>query len=210
MKKTKVKMNKPVYLALSILEISKTLMYEIWYDYMKPKYGDTDSFIMHIKTEDFYKDIADKVEKIFDTSNYEINRPLLIGKNKNVIGLVKDELGGKIMTEFVALRPKTYSYLTDDCKEDKKAKGTKKCVIKQMLKFYDYKYCLINNAIILKSQQGFKSEGHDVYSKEINKIALSSNDDKRLQTFDGITAYPYGTSAGKLCKTELLSKVNIK
>ena len=137
-KKTRVKMNKPIYLGLPILELNKKLMYEVWYDYMKPKYGDnvkqcymdTDSFIMHIKTEDFYKDIADDVEKRFDTSNYEINRPLPIGKNKKVIGLMKDELGGKIMTELIALRPKPYSYLTDDCKEDKKARGTKKCVIK--------------------------------------------------------------------------------
>ena len=130
-------MNKPVYLGLSILETSKTLMYEFWYDYMKPKYGDnvklcymdTDSFVMHIKTEDFYKNFADDVEKRFDTSNYEIKRPLPTGKNKNVIGLMKDELGGKIMTEFVALRPKTYSYLKDDSKEDKKAKRTKKTQI---------------------------------------------------------------------------------
>ena len=133
-------------------------MYEFCYDYLKPKYGnnvklcymDTDSFIVHIKTEDFYNDIADDVEKRFDTSNYEINRALPTGKNKKVIGLMKDELGGRIMTEFVALRPKTYSYLTDDCEEDKKAKGTKKCVIKRMLKFYDYKYFLLNNVIILK------------------------------------------------------------
>ena len=131
-------MNKAIYLGLSILEISKTLMYEFWYDFMKLKYGDnvklcymdTDSFIMHIKTEDFYKDVANVVEKRFDTSNYEINRPLPIGKNKKVIGLMKDELGAKIMTEFVAFTPKSYSYLTDDCEEDKKAKGTKKCVIK--------------------------------------------------------------------------------
>ena len=130
-------MNKPVYLGLSILETSKTLMYKFWYDYMKPKYGDniklyymdTDSFVMHIKTEDFYKNIADDVEKRFDTSNYEINRPLPTGKNKNVIGLMKDELGGKIMTGFVAVRPKTYSYLKDDSKEDKKAKRTKKTQI---------------------------------------------------------------------------------
>ena len=81
---------------------------------------DTDSFIMNIKTEDFYKDIANDVEKKFDTSNYEVNRPLPIRKNKKVIGLMKDELGGKIMTEFVALRSKTYSYLTDDFEEDKK------------------------------------------------------------------------------------------
>ena len=200
------------------IEISKTLMYDFWFDYMKPKYDDnvklcymdTDSFTVHIKAKDFYKDMADNVEKRFDTSNYEVNRPLPTGKNKKVIGLMKDELGGKIMTEFVVLRPKTYSYLTDDCEEDKKAKGTKKCVIKRMLKFYDYKYCLLNNAIILKSQQRFKSEGHDVCTDEVNKIALSSNDDKRLQTFDRITTYPYGTSAGKVCKRELLSKVNIK
>ena len=160
MKKTNVKMNKPVYLGFSILEISKTLMYELWNDYMKLKYGDnvklcyvdTDSFIMHIKTKDFYKGIADDVEKRFDTSNYECDRLLPTGKNKKVIGLMKDESGVKIMTEFVALRPKTYSYLTDDCKEDKKAKGTKKCVIKRRPKFTDYKYCLLNNEITLKSQ----------------------------------------------------------
>ena len=112
MEKTKIKLNKPIYLGLSILEISKILMYELWYDYMKPKYGDnvklcymdTDSFIIHIKTEDFYKDIADDVEYKFDTSNYEVDRPLPTGKNKKVIGLMKDELGGKIITAFVALR----------------------------------------------------------------------------------------------------------
>ena len=139
LKKTKVKMNKPIYLSLSILEISKILMYEFWYDYMKPKYNnkvklcymDTDSFIMDIKTNDFDEDIANDVECKFDTSNYEVNRPLPMGKNKKVIGLMKDELGGEIITEFVTLRPKTYSYLTDDGKEDKKAKGTKKCVIKK-------------------------------------------------------------------------------
>ena len=147
MKKTKVKMNKPIYLGLSILEISKTLMYELWNDYMKPKYNDnvklcymdTDSFIMNIKTNDFYKDIASDVENWFDTSNYEVNRPLPTGNNKKVIGLMKDELGGKIITEFVTLRDKTYSFLTDDGKEDRKAKGTKKWVIKKVIKFNDYK-----------------------------------------------------------------------
>ena len=121
---------------------------------------------------------------------------------------MKDELGGKIITEFVALRPKTYSYLTDDCEEDRKAKGTKKCVIKRRLKFNDYKDCLLNNQIVLKLKQRFKNERHDIYTEEINKIALSSNDDKRLHTFDRITSYPYGTIAGKACKTELLNKVN--
>ena len=114
------------------------------------------------------------------------------------------------MIEFVALRPKTYSYLMDDGASDKKAKGTKKFVMKRRLRFNDYKDCLLKNKIALKSQQRFKSERHGVYTEEINKIALSSNDDKRLQTFDRITSYPYGASVGKVCKTELLSKVNIK
>ena len=131
MKKTKVKMNKPIYLGLSILEISKTLMYKFWYDYMKPKYNDkvklcymdTDSFIMNIKTNDFYEDIASDVENRFDSKQIlKVNRSLPTGKNKKVIGLMKDELGGKIITEFVTLRPKTYSFLTDDGKEDKKNK----------------------------------------------------------------------------------------
>ena len=153
---------------------------------------DTDSFIMNIKTEDFYNDIANDVEKRFDTSNYECDRPLPIGKNKKLIGLMKDELAGRIIKEFVALRPKTYSYLTDDCKEDKKAIGTKKCVTKRMIKFDDYKKCLLNGEVILKSQQRFKSKGHNVYTENINKIALSSNDDKRLIAPDKITSYPYG------------------
>ena len=200
MKRTKVKMNKPIYLGLSILEISKILMYEFWYDYMKPKYGnnvklcymDTDSFIMSIKTEDFYNDIANDVEKRFDTSNYEVDRPLPTGKNKKVIRLMKDELVGRVITEFVALRPKTYSYLTDDYKEDKRAKGTKKCVIKRMIKFNNYKNCLLNGEVVLKSQQRFKSKGHVVYTENVNKTALSSNYDKRIVSSYKITSYPYG------------------
>ena len=153
---------------------------------------DTDSFVMNIKTEDFYKDIANDVEKRFDTSNYEVNKPLPTGKNKKVIGLLKDELGGKIITKFVTLRPKTYSYLTGDCKEDKKAKGTKKCIIKRMIKFNDYRNCLLKDEVILKSQQRFIRKKHDVYTEDINKIALSNNNDKRIVSSDKIMSYPYG------------------
>ena len=192
MKKAKVKMNKPIYLGLSILEISKILMYGFWYDYMKPKYNDnirlcymdTNSFVMHIKTNNFYKDISDDVDNRFDTSNYEVKRQLPIGKNKKVIGLMKDELGEEIITEFIALRPKTYSYLT--------VKGTKKCVIKKMMKFDDYKKCLLNDKVILKSQQRFISTKHDVYTEDINKIALSNDDDKRIVSPHKISSYPYG------------------
>ena len=118
MGKIKVVMNKPVYLGQAILDLSEMIMYEFHYDYMKRKYTDdkstlcymdTDSPIYSIKTEDFYKDIADDVETRFDTSGYVPDRPLPIGLNK-VIGLMKDELGGEIMREFVSLRPKMYSY----------------------------------------------------------------------------------------------------
>ena len=198
MKKTKVKMNKPIYLGLSILEISKTLMYEFWYDCMKQKYNndvklcymDTDSFIMNIKTNDFYKDIANDVE--IGLILQIMNRTLPTGKNKKVIGLMKDELGGKIITEFVTLRPKTYSFLTDDGKEDKKAKGTKKCVIKTMIKFNDYKKCLLSDEVMLKLQQRFISKKHDVYTENITKIALSNNNDKGIVSSNKITNYPYG------------------
>ena len=132
-KKTQILMNKPVYFGLSILELSTVLMYEFWYDYVKTKYGEkakcccmnTYSFIVYIKTDGICKNIAKDAETIFDTSNCELDRPLPKGKNKKIIGLMKDELGGKIMIKFVGLIAKTYSYLTDDGSEDKKAKDTK-------------------------------------------------------------------------------------
>ena len=200
MRKVKVKMNKPIYLGSSILDISKITMYEFWYDYVKIKYQDkvrlcymdTDSFVVNIKTKDFYKDISQDVNKRFDSSNYTFDRPSPTGINKKVIGLMKDELGGDIITEFVALRPKAYSYVTNNFIEMKKAKGTKKCVVNKMLRFDDYKKCLFDNGKVLKSQQRFKSENHEVYTENINKISLSCDDDKRIVTSDRITSYPYG------------------
>ena len=200
MRKVKVKMNKPIYLGLSILELSKITMYEFWYDYVKVKYEDrarlcymdTDSFVLNVRTKDFYRNISEDVKDRFDTSNFYCDRPLPIGVNKKVVGLMKDELGGGIITEFVALRPKAYSYRTDDLVELKKAKGTKKCVLKKMLRFSDYKNCLFSNGKVLKSLQRFKSENHSAYTENINKIALSCDDDKRIVAVDGISSYPYG------------------
>ena len=156
---------------------------------------DTDSFVVNIRTKDFYKDISQDVNKRFDTSNYTFDRPLPTGINKKVIGPginKKDELVGDIITEFVVLRPKAYSYVTNNFIEMKKAKGTKKCVVNKMLRFEDYKKCLFDNGKVLKSQQRFKSENHEVYTEKINKIALSCDDDKRIVTSDRITSYPYG------------------
>ena len=200
-------------------------MYEFWCDYIKPKYGDkailcymdTDSFIMHIKTEDFNKDIANDVERWFDASNYDgkDNRHLSIGKNKKVIGKFKDELGGKIMTEFCALRAKAYAFLTDDYSDEdyeknkiinKKDRGTKKCIVKREIVFKNYVDALFNDKVLIKSQQRFRSNHHKVFTEEVNKIALSSNDDKRIQTYDKITTYPYGTNIFKICENEMLLK----
>ena len=138
MKKVNVKMNKAIYLGLSILDISKITMYEFWYGFINSKYEsnaklcyiDTDSFIINVKTEDFYKDISENVIERFDTSNYIYDRPLPIGVNKKVLGLMKDELGGGMITEFVALRPKAYSYKTKDNVALKKGKRNKEMYYK--------------------------------------------------------------------------------
>ena len=185
--KVKVKMNKPVYLGQAILDLSKTIMYEFHYDYMKKKYKDsnlkllymdTDSLVYN-KTEDFYKNIADDVETRFDTSGYEPGRPLPIGRNKKVIGLMKDELGGKIMKECISLRPKMYSYRVGG-DEPKKCKGIKKCEVKKTTSFEDYKRCLFEGRTINRSQMIFRSRKHKVRTLEVNKLALSREDDKRI------------------------------
>ena len=201
MGKIKVVMNKPVYLSQAILDLSKIVMYEFHYDYMVPKYGleklklcymDTDSLVYHIKTEDLYADIADNVQTRFDTSGYIPDRPLPVGLNKKVIGLMKDELGGKIMTEFVALRPKPYSYKKLDGSEDKKCKGIKKCVVKKTLTFEDYKACLFNDSMEYRSQLMFRSAKHEVHTIEVNKVALNRDDDKRISRKDGISTFARG------------------
>ena len=180
MGKIKVVMNKPVCLGQAILDLSKIIMYEFHYDYMIPKYSDrlklcymdTDSLVYHIKTEDFYADIADDVQTRFDTSGYIPDRPLPVGLNKKVIGLMKDELGGKIITEFVALRPKLYSYKKLGGSEDKKCKGIKKCVVKKSLTFEDYKTCLFSDSTEYRSQLMFRLAKHEVHTIEVNKVAF--------------------------------------
>ena len=203
MDKIKVVMNKLVYLGQAILDLSKIIMYEFHYNYMVPKYGleklklcymDTDSLVYDIKTEDFYEDLANDVEARFDTSGYSKTdfKPLPIGLNKKVIGLMKDELGGKIMTEFVALRPKLYSYKKPDDSEDKKCKGIKKCIAKKTLTFEDYKTCLFSDSTEYRSQLMFRSAKHEVHTIEVNKAALNRDDDKRISRKDGISTVARG------------------
>ena len=182
MGKIKEVMNKPVYLGQAILDHSKIIMYEFHYDYVVPK------------TEDFYEDIANDVEARFDTSGYSKTdfRPLPIGVNKKVIGLMKDELGGKIMTDFVALRPKLYSYKVLDGLEDKKCKGIKKCVVKKTLTFEDYETCLFSDSTEYRSQLMLRSAKHEVHTIEVNKVAYNGDDHKRISRKDGISTFARG------------------
>ena len=165
MGKLKVVMNKSVYLGQAILDLSKIFMYEFHYDYMKQKYNDKnltlcymdmDSLIYSIETDVFCKDIADDIKDRFDTSGYNSSRPLPVGLNKKVIGLIKDELGGEIMTEFITLRPKMYAYKTGES-ESKKCEGIKKCVVRKTISFEDYKNYLLSGGPSYRSQLIFET-----------------------------------------------------
>ena len=202
MKKTSLTMNKPVYLGMCILDLSKTLMYDFHYDYIIPKYGnkakllftDTDSFLYEIETEDFYKDISGDVKDRFDTSNYKEGHPSEIptGVNKKVLGMFKDETGGKIIKEFVGLRSKLYSYIMEEGKENKKCKGVKKQVVEENITHEDYKTCLLTGKEILRKQNILRSYDHEVYTEEVNKIALSAADDKRYLLMDSFDTLAWG------------------
>ena len=188
MKKTSLTMNKPVYLGMCILDLSKTLMFDFHYNYIKPKYGDkakllftdTDSFLYEIQTEDFYKDISGDVNKRFDTSDYPENHPSGIptGINKKVLGMFKDEVAGKIIKEFVGLRSKLYSFIMEEGKENKKCKGVKRQVVENSITHEDYKTCLTTGKEKLVKQNIIRSYEHEVYTEEVNKVALSADDDK--------------------------------
>ena len=155
---------------------------------------DTDSLVYDIKTGDFYDNIANDVEARFDTSGYSKTdfRPLPIILNKKVIGLMKDELGGKIMTEFMELRPKLYSYEKLDGSEDKKCKGIKKCIVQKTLTFEDYETCLFSDSTEYRSQLMFRSSKHEVHTIEVNKVALNRDYDKRTPRKAGISTFARG------------------
>ena len=202
MKKTSLTMNKPVYLGMCILDLSKTIMYDFHYNYIKPKYGDkakllftdTDSLMYEIETEDFYKNISGDVKNRFYTSDYPENHPSEIptGINKKVLGMFKDEAAGKIIKEFVGLRAKLYSFKMDEGGESKKCKGVKKQVVENSITHEDYKTCLTTGKEQLRKQNILRSYDHEVYTEEVNKIALSAQDDKRYILSDGVHTLAWG------------------
>ena len=201
LKRTKLVFNKPVYCGMTILDLSKTLIYDFHYKYIIPKFGkkqkllftDTDSLCYEIETEDFFVDIADDVDEMFDTSNFDKNHSSGIqGKNKKVPGMMKDEAGGKIIEEFVGLRAKLYSYKMFEGKEEKKCKGIKKAVIKKQISFDDYKECLFSGVSQMRKMNVIRSHQHEIFSETVNKIALSADDDKRIILDDGISTLALG------------------
>ena len=196
MKKTEVYFNKPVYVGQAILDLSKTLMFNFHYNYIRKKYNDaaelmftdTDSLLYLIHTDDFYRDISHDIETKFDTSDYPPNHPsgIKTGVNKKVIGMFKDEVAGRQITRFVGLRPKLYSFKVEDGSLTKKCKGIKKNVVKKGIAFEDYVQCLFSGEKQMRTMKIIRSENHDIHSKEVNKIALSNDDDKRVLMEDCI------------------------
>ena len=202
MSKTSLLMNKPIYLGMCILDLSKIIMFDFHYNYIKSKYADkakllftdTDSLMYEIETEDFYKDIAGDVKDRFDTSQYPENHPSGIptGENKKVLGMMKDEAAGKIIKEFVGLRSKLYSLVMDDGGEIKKCKGIKKQVVESSIRHEHYKTCLTTGKELLRKQNILRSYEHEVYTEEVNKVALSALDDKRHILSDGMDTLALG------------------
>ena len=202
MKKTEVYFNKPVYVGQAILDLSKTLMFNFHYNYIQKKYTatkeqnnrvelmftDTDSLLYLIHTDDFYRDISHDIETKFDTSDYPPNHPsgIKTGVNKKVIGMFKDEVAGRQISHFVGLRPKLYSFKVEDGSLNKKCKGIKKNVVKKGIAFEDYVKCLFSGEKQMRSMKIIRSENHDLFSKEVNRTALSNDDDKRTVMEDKV------------------------
>ena len=199
---TEVKIKKPIYAGATILDKSKIPMLDFFYNYLKKKYNDkikllctdTDSFICSIKTEDVYKDIDKNLEEYFDTSNYPTNHPsgIRIGINKKIPGKMKDEKGGEIIVEFVALCAKQYAIKMLKGDEEKKCKGIKNNVIKNKISFEDYKECLFTKTVKNVNQHNIRSYDHKVYTEKIRKVALTGKDDKRYILGDGVNTLALG------------------
>ena len=192
-------LNRPAYVGMCILDLSKTLMYDFHYNYIKEKYGDkarllftdTDSLTYEIEAEDVYRDFWNDKDR-FDNSDYPENCQYFDKTNKKVIGKFKDEAAGVPITEFVGLRSKMYSYIKDNQKVGKTAKGIKKNIIKNNIKHEDYKNVLINNKQIHHTMKTIRSINHQLGSYELNKVSLSCFDDKRYIANDGINSFSYG------------------
>lgn len=219
MNKTNILMNKPIAIGMSILDLSKVLMYDFHYNHMKLKYGeniiivytDTDSLVYEIKTDCFYNDMKESLE-LYDTSDYPKDNIFGIPQvNKKIPGLFKDELNSQIFTEFVGLRSKMYSIKADTVKrivdpvleidfvkkaegvdKMKKAKGVKRYVLNNKIEFSDYYKCIKDNSVAVREQNGIRSKNHRVFTVQQTKVALSPFDNKRKILDNNIDTLPWG------------------
>ena len=192
-------LNRPAYVGMCILDLSKTIMYEFHYSYVKKKYGDkakllftdTDSLAYEIEAEDVYQDFWND-RHLFDNSDYSESSPYFDKTNKKIIGKFKDEAAGVPITEFIGLQSKMYSYVKENQTGGKTAKGIKKNVIKNDVKHEDYKKTLLENKQMYHKMKTIRSQNHQLGSYEINKVSLSCFDDKRYIHDNGISSYAYG------------------
>ena len=186
---------------MSILDLSKHLMYDFYYNELKKQYGDrcevlytdTDSLLLNIQTEDVYQDMAQNIDW-YDTSDFPQDHPLYSSVNKKVLGKMKDECAGTPIAEYIGLRPKMYSIKMSNDSEIKKAKGVKKYVVKKYIKHEQYKEALFGKRTFKHEMNTIRSQGHQIYSLRMNKTSLSPLDTKRWIADDGITTYAYGYS----------------
>nr|DAC81291.1 TPA_asm: PolB [Ladona dragonfly adintovirus] len=198
-RKRKTFMNKPIYIGQTVLDISKILMYNFYYNHLRLRYEknvsllymDTDSFILEVKTWDFYEDMRADIE-LYDLSNYPRDHPCYSEMNKKIVGKMKDECGGRPITHFAGLRSKLYSFCVKEGGTEKRAKGVKKATIKNSISFDDYVHCLRNNISCSRRMTLIKSTSHELYTVELNKVALSPFDDKRFVMDDGVNTFSWG------------------
>ena len=199
MHKTKLLLNRPVYVGMSILDLSKHHMYDLYYNILKKKYGDrcrllytdTDSLLIEIQTEDVFADMAATAD-LYDTSDYPKDHPLYSATNKTVLGKMKDECAGAPIAENVGLRPKMYSILRADEKTIRKAKGVKRAIVKKLLHHEQYKEALFEKKTFRHGMDMLRSEKHHVYGMHVNKISLSPFDSKRWIAANGVDTRAYG------------------
>ena len=210
MRKSRLLLNKPVYTGMTILDNSKILMYDFFYNHLKKQYGqrcellytDTDSLLLEIKTDDVYKDIKSN-ENQYDTSDYPKEHPLHSNANKKVLGKTKDECAGTPIAECVCLRPKMYSILKADEKNIKKAKSLKKSVVKKQIMHEQYKETLFGKQQLSHGMNILRSEGHEIYGMHVIKISLSPFDSKCWIADDGINTNAYGYTRPLFTNTEI-------
>ena len=198
----KVKFTQPIYCGMVILDLAKYFMYNYFYKHLKKSYGDkltlmatdTDSFMYYVETNDIYKDMLHNLY-LYDTSNYPKESPLYSLERKKQMGTMKDELASLPMKEFVALRPKMYSFTYDknDIEiNERRCKGISRVVVKKELLHEHYKDTLLNSRQVKSTMYGLRSDHHIMYCDKINKVSLSAVDDKRYWNEDGISSLAFG------------------